>query len=91
MKNLATIRLEPLLQLFPGMRVEQEINDTPRSVSSHHFCRSRPRVRNQPQLVGLSRSACSLLGLSFEEVAADADSALYLSGSTLIEDSQVSH
>jgi hypothetical protein len=84
MKNLSTLKLEQLFLLFPGIKVEQEVKDSPRAVSNYHFCSSRPKTRYHPQLVGLSRSSLQLLDLSYEEVAGHADSALYLSGSTLI-------
>lgn len=89
MKNLTNLKLDQLLQKFPGIKVEQEIKDTPRRVPNYHFCMSRPKVRNTPQLIGLSRNAAQLIGLSYEDVVADADSAFYLSGATLMEGSQV--
>jgi hypothetical protein len=89
MKNLTNLKLDQLLQKLPGIKVEQEIKDTPRRVQNYHFCMSRPKVRNTPQLIGLSRNAAQLIGLSYEDVVADADSALYLSGATLMEGSQV--
>lgn len=84
MKNLSNIKLHSLQGLAEGIKVDQDIKDTPRKVTHYHFCRSTPKVRNHPQLFGLSRSALNLIGLTYDDVKNDPNTPLFLSGSKLI-------
>ena len=87
MKNLSVLKLENSLKALQNIRIQEEINDTPRKVTQFHFCRSQPKIRNSPKLYGLSKKAVGLINLESEEVKKDPDSAQYLSGSKLIQGS----
>ena len=90
MRSLSSLKLDSLQLLVEGVRVQEEVMDEPRKVSKYHFCRSQPKVRQAPQIYGLSKGALSALGLDHEEVRKDGDSALYLSGSKLMAGSKPS-
>lgn len=66
MKNFSIVRLDNPLKTFPGIRIQPDINDHPRKVTEFHFCRSQPKVRNQPKLYGLSKQALEMLGVNYE-------------------------
>lgn len=90
MKSLATLKLDNLQLLIEGIRMQEDVMDEPRRVNKYHFCRSQPKVRHAPQLYGLSKAALSAIGVEYDEVRKDIDSALYLSGSKLMSGSQPS-
>lgn len=91
MKNFSVVRLENPLKSFPGIRIQPDIKDQPRKVTEFHFCRSHPKKRNHPQLYALSRKALERLGINYEEAKQDSDTAQYLSGSKLIQESEVTN
>jgi hypothetical protein len=92
MKNFSLLKLENSIKLLlegEGVSIQKEINDVPRKVSEHQFCRSQPRVRKNPQLFGLSKKALELIGVDYEEAKKDPETAQYLSGSKLMQGSEV--
>lgn len=91
MKTFSLLRLQNSIKLLEGIRIQEEVNDTPRKVPDYQFCRSIPRVRNNPQLFGLSRRAVQLIGIDYNEAKQDPNTAQYLSGSKLMQGSEVKY
>jgi hypothetical protein len=67
-KTFSSIKLENLLFNFKGLNIEHEINDIPRRVTDYHFCKSQPKIRNNPQLSGISKKAIEMLGLNYADI-----------------------
>ena len=89
MKTFSTLKLENSLKKIPTIKIQEDINDVPRKVTNFHFCRSQPKVRNNPQLYGLSKKAVELIGINYEEEKKNKVSAQFLSGSKLMDGSEV--
>ena len=71
LKNFHQLKLEtPIFE--STIRIEQEINDKPRTVTDYHFCRSQPKVRKNPHIAGLSAGALELLDIDYEGLLEDA-------------------
>lgn len=55
-KSLPNFKVQNLIPDFKTIKVETVIKDQPRSVTNYHYCQSRPKIRKDPRLVGLSKS-----------------------------------
>lgn len=89
LKTLHHMTLEsPIFE--SAIRVEDEVNDKPRTVSDYQFCRSTPKRRENPHVAGLSKPALELLDLDSNGLLEDPlATAEYLSGSKLLPGSRV--
>lgn len=45
-KSFSSIVLDNAISKFPGIKVQEQINDQPRRVTEFHYCKSRPKTRN---------------------------------------------
>ncbi len=54
-KSLSNLKVHNLIPDFKSIKVETIIKDQPRRVTKFHFCQSRPKVRKDVKLVGLSK------------------------------------
>lgn len=70
-KSISNIKVSNLIPDFKGIKVEVTIKDHPRQVHDFHFCRSRPKIRKDVKLVGLSKSIIQEMGLDYEEIKND--------------------
>lgn len=55
-KSLVNIKVQNLIPNFENIKVEKIIKDEPRRVTKFHYCQSRPKVRKDVKLFGLSKS-----------------------------------
>lgn len=85
MKSISVLKMENPIFSIPAVKIQQDIHDHPRTVKDYHFCRSQPKQRHNPQLLGLSKSALELLGIDYESAKTHPDTPLYLSGSKLFQ------
>ena len=53
-KSFSSIVLDNTISKFPGIKVQEQINDQPRRVTEFHYCNSKPKTRNKPYIAGLS-------------------------------------
>jgi hypothetical protein len=88
-KSLSNVKVQNLIPDFKGIKVETIIKDEPRRVTKYHFCHSRPKVRKDVKLMGLSRSIIEEMGLNYEGVKNDPHTAEYLSGNNFLPNSMV--
>lgn len=65
-KSLSNLKVQNLIPDFKSIKVETTIKDEPRRVTKFHFCHSRPKMRKDVKLVGLSRSIIEEMGLDYE-------------------------
>jgi hypothetical protein len=90
-KSLSNVKVQNLITSFDGIRIETVIKDEPRKVTKYHFCHSRPKVRKDVKLMGISKSIIEEMGLDYEGVRNDPETAEYLAGNKLLPNSTVSH
>ena len=55
-KSLSNIKVQNLIPEFKSIKVENIIKDEPRRVTKFHYCQSRPKIRKNVKLFGLSKS-----------------------------------
>ena len=55
-KSLSNIKVQNLIPDFKSIKVENIIKDEPRRVTKFHYCQSRPKIRKDVRLFGLSKS-----------------------------------
>jgi hypothetical protein len=89
MKSISALHLENSIKSLQNIKIQDKIQDTPRTVTEFQFCRSQPKVRNNPQLYGLSRRALELIGVDYEATTKDPAAGEFLSGSKLLAGSEV--
>lgn len=65
-KSISNLKVQNLILDFKSIKVETTIKDQPRRVTKFHFCLSRPKMRKNAKLVGLSRSIVEEMGLDYE-------------------------
>ncbi len=53
-KSFSSTVLDNAIAKFPGIKIQEQINDHPRKVTEFHYCRSKPKTRNKPHIAGLS-------------------------------------
>jgi nitrogenase molybdenum-iron protein alpha/beta subunit len=82
-RSFSTKIIEKHIIKFPGMQIENQVDDQPRQVKNSHYCRSIPKIRNSPKIAGLSSRCLEMIGYSFDEVLNDEKSPEILSGSVL--------
>lgn len=70
-KSLSSKPLKSLLTQFPTMLIENQINDKPHKVTNAHYCRSKPKVRANPHIAGLSTRLLKELGYDEADVIND--------------------
>jgi hypothetical protein len=54
-KSLSNLKIQNLIPDFKSIKIETTVKDEPRRVTNFHFCQSRPKIRKDVKLVGLSR------------------------------------
>jgi uncharacterized protein YdiU (UPF0061 family) len=88
-KSLSNVKVQNFIPDFKGIKVESAIKDQPRRVTQYHYCHSRPKVRKDVKIMGISKSIIEEMGLDYEEVKNDPETAEYMAGNKLLPNSMV--